>query len=245
MGKSTSGFEVSTSLGRIRSSRQRVQPTLVKRLLVIVDDRVHRQRLAIEADAAGFDAHFVTSSAEALAANSADWSPDAVVLDQLLPRAEQYATIRRLRSAFRVPLLVASDEIGTGETPFDRAVVMLTRNSLISEARHVRAETEEPPKEIIVGKLTLDTTRGVVSADGRPISISSEEAVALRVLMQRSGEYVTRQTLLAAMIQAHRDLDPRIIDVHIVRLMVKLESSTSLRIVRSQQFDAYKLVDIA
>lgn len=245
MGQSTSGFEVSTSMGRIRSSRQRVEPSLVKRLLIIVDDQVQRQRLAIEADAAGFDTHFATSSAEALASNSSDWTPDAIVLDQLLPRSEQYATIRRLRSAFRVPLLVASDEIGTGETPFDRAVVMLTRSSLINEARHVRAEIDAPPKEIIVGRLTLDTERGVASADGRAISISPEEAIALRVLMQRSGEYVTRQTLLAAMIQEHRDLDPRIIDVYIVRLMVKLENASSLRIIRSQQFDAYKLVDVA
>jgi DNA-binding response OmpR family regulator len=232
-------------MGRIRSSRQRVEPSLVKRLLIIVDDRVQRQRLAIEADAAGFDTHFVTSSAEALATSGGDWAPDAIVLDQLLPRSEQYTTIRRLRSAFRVPLLVASDEIGTGETPFDSAVVMLARSSLINEARHVRAEADAPPKEIIVGRLTLDTERGVASANGRTISISPEEAIALRVLMQRSGEYVTRQTLLAAMIQAHRDLDPRIIDVYIVRLMVKLENASPLRIMRSQQFDAYKLVDVA
>lgn len=244
MGQSVPSFEVSTSLGRIRTSRQRVEPSLVKRLLIIVDDRVQRQRLAIEADAAGFDTHFATSAAEALAMPADDWAPDAIVLDQLLPRSEQYTTIRKLRSAFRVPLLVASDEIGASETPFDRAVVMLSRGSLISEARHIRSEAEAPPKEIIVGTLTLDTERGFASAEGRAIAISPEEAVALGVLMQRAGEFVTRQTLLSAMIRAHRDLDPRIIDVHIVRLMVKLEDSTSLRIVRSQHFDAYKLVDI-
>jgi DNA-binding response OmpR family regulator len=244
MGQSVSSFEVSTSLGRIRASRQRVEPSPIRRLLVIVDDKVQQQRLAIEADAAGFDTHFATSAVEALATQHDDWSPDAIVLDQLLPRSEQYATIRKLRSAFHVPLLVASDEIGASETPFDRAVVMLSRGSLISEARHVHGEDEEPPKEIIVGKLTLNTAHGKASADGRSIAISPEEAVALGVLMHRAGEFVTRQTLLAAMIRAHRDLDPRIIDVYIVRLMVKLEDSTSLRIVRSQQFDAYKLVDI-
>lgn len=244
MGQPVSGFAMSTSLGRIRTSRQRLQPSLIKRLLIIVDDRIQRQRLAIEADAAGFDTHFVTSSAEALAIQDGDWAPDAIVLDQLLPRSEQYTAIRKLRSAYRVPLLVASDEIGANEAPLDRAVVMLSRGSLISEARHVRAEAEEPPKEIIVGKLTLDTTRGMASANGRSISISSEEAVALSVLMQRAGEFVNRQTLLSAMVRAHRDLDPRIIDVYIVRLMVKLENATSLRIVRSQQFDAYKLVDV-
>jgi DNA-binding response OmpR family regulator len=231
-------------LGRIRTSRQRIEPSPIKRLLVIVDDRVQRQRLAIEADAAGFDTHFATSAAEALAMEPDDWAPDAVVLDQLLPRSEQYTIIRKLRSAFGVPLLVATDEIGASETPFDRDVVMLSRGSLINEARHVRADAETPPKEIIVGTLTLDTARGVASADGQSVTVSPEEAVALGVLMQRSGEFVTRQTLLSAMIRAHRDLDPRIIDVYIVRLMVKLEKASSLRIVRSQQFDAYKLVEI-
>lgn len=244
MGQSTPSYEVSTSLGRIRTSRPRLAPSSIKRLLVIVDDRVQRQRLAIEADAAGFDTRFATSSAEALALQPGHWAPDAIVLDQLLPRSEQYATIRKLRSTFRVPLLVAADEIGAGEVPFDRSVVMLSRSSLISEARHVRDEAEELPKEIIVGRLTLDTARGMASADGRSIEISPEEAVALSVLMQRAGEFVTRQTLLSAMVRAHRDLDPRIIDVYIVRLMVKLETTTSLRIVRSQQFDSYKLVDI-
>jgi DNA-binding response OmpR family regulator len=244
MGQSVPNFEMSTSLGRIRTSRQRIESSPVKRLLVIVDDRVQRQRLAIEADAAGFDTHFAISAAEALGVQPDDWAPDAIVLDQLLPRSEQYAIIRKLRSTFGVPLLVASDEIGASETPFDRDVVMLSRGSLINEARHVRAQAEAPPKEMIVGTLTLDTTRGVASDGGRSITISSEEAIALGVLMQRSGEFVTRQTLLSALVRAHRDLDPRIIDVYIVRLMVKLESASSLRIVRSQQFDAYKLVDV-
>jgi DNA-binding response OmpR family regulator len=213
-------------------------------LLIIADDRVQRQRLAIEADEAGFDTHFAISSSEALAVASDSWSPDAIVLDQLLPRAEQYTAIRLLRSAFRVPLLVAAEEFGTAETPLDRSVLMISRSSLINEVRHLRNETEETPREIIVGRLTLDTARGVASADGRSISISREEAVALRVLMQSAPEYVTRQTLLSALIHASRDLDPRIVDVYVVRLMVKLESTPSLRILRSQQFDAYKLVDI-
>jgi len=71
--------------------------------------------------------------------------------------------------------------------------------------------------------------------------LAPEEAAALRLLMQHAGEYVTRQTLLSAVIQAHRDLDPRIIDVYLVRLMVKLESATPFRISRSQHFDAYRL----
>jgi DNA-binding response OmpR family regulator len=234
-------FNGSTSLGRVRTVRRPAPAPTIKRLLIIVDDRIEQRRLAIEADAAGFDTHFATSSAEAMSSREADWEPDAIVLDQLLPRAEQYATIRRLRSAFGVPLLVASDEIGTQEAPFDRSVVMLSRTSLISEARHVRDEIADEPRTATTGALTLDLDRGEAEAYGRTIVLAPEEAAALRLLMQHAGEYVTRQTLLSAVIQAHRDLDPRIIDVYLVRLMVKLESATPFRVTRSQHFDAYRL----
>ena len=59
--------------------------------------------------------------------------------------------------------------------------------------------------------------------------------------MLNHGEAVARRTLIASIGGVLRDLDPRIIDVHVVRLMVKFGPTSQVRIDRTPDREGYLL----
>ena len=120
----------------------------IVRLLIISDHERHRSELRTEAEQAGFDIRIAPDASRAIESDRLDWNPDAVLLDQLLPRSDQYAAIRALRSAFGVPAFVVSDA-GDAAYPFDRDVHLSPRQQIIAEARLFNAVVTSTPPTIV------------------------------------------------------------------------------------------------
>ena len=213
----------------------------ISRTLIISDDEQHRSLLCAEACNDGLDTRVTPDAPRAIESHQTDWSPDAIVVDLLMPRAEHYAVVRALRSAFAVPVFVISDVPGSEVFPFDQGVLFVSRLDVIAEIRQLNALATRGVDRIIAGHLQLDTRASRAIFHDRVIDLTCDEAATLAALMLNLGEAVTRRTLIASIGGVHRDFDPRIIDVHVVRLMVKLGSLPHMRIDRAPDRDGYLL----
>ena len=232
---------VSKSFGASHAERPMPAARPIVRMLIISDDELHRGLLRAEACKDGLDTRVAPDATRAIEAHQTDWTPDAIVVDQLMPRTEHYAVVRALRSAFAVPVFVVSDMPISATFPFDQGVLFLSRLAVISEIRHLNALAARDVNRIIAGNLQLDTRTSQAILSDRVIDLTRDEAATLAALMLNHGEAVTRSMLIASIGGLQRDLDPRIIDVHVVRLMVKLGPTSQVRIDRTPDREGYLL----
>jgi DNA-binding response OmpR family regulator len=214
-------------------------------LLLIVDDEPFRNRLLDLVEELGLHARQETTAVDAILAYRANWTPHAIVIDQLMPRGEYYAALRALRSAIGVPVLAVTGETRSPDHLLEPGVLLLGREAALAEIRRLTHAVDSGESVLTIGSLTLDRARCIAALDGSPLRLSPDEATTLSMLMQHEGSVVHRRTLVAAVGGLQRDLDPRIIDVHVVRLMVKLGSGSPVLIEHSQDREGYILRPIA
>src|SRR6478735_3360710 len=213
----------------------------IARVLIISDDELHRSLLRTEACNDGLDTRVAPDATRAIEVLQSDWTPDAIVVDQLMPRAEHYAVVRALRSVFAVPVFVVSDMPLSSTFSFDQGVFFRSRLAVISEIRQLNALAAREVDLIVAGNLQLDMRSSQAIFHDRVIDLSRDEAATLAALMLNHGEAVARRTLIASIGGVLRDLDPRIIDVHVVRLMVKFGPTSQVRIDRTSDREGYLL----
>jgi len=217
----------------------------IVRILIISDDESNRSLLQAEAGRDGLDARLAPDTTRALESHRTDWVPDAIVLDQLMPRAELYAVVREVRSAFAVPVFVVSDVTESSTYPLHQGVLFLSRNAVVHEIRHLIALAARNGGRIAAGNLLLDTRTSRAIFHGRVIDLTWDETAILAALMLNHGEAVSCRTLIASIGGVQRDLDPLVIDVHIARLMMRFGLTTEVRIEQTPDREGYLLRSIA
>ncbi len=99
-----------------------------------------------------------------------------------------------------------------------------------------------PGVEMIrVGDLIVMPRASRVFLAGGELAVSADEVALLARLAASAGKAVRREELRGALLGIAVDTDPRIVDVHLVRLMVKLDGAASVRLRRTPANDAYLL----
>ena len=151
----------------------------IARVLIISDDELHRSLLRTEACNDGLDTRVAPDATRAIEVLQTDWTPDAIVVDQLMPRAEHYAVVRALRSVFAVPVFVVSDMPLSSTFSFDQGVFFRSRLAVISEIRHLNALAAREVDLIIAGNLQLDMRSSQAIFHDRVIDLSRDEAATL------------------------------------------------------------------
>lgn len=159
---------------------------------------------------------------------------DALVLDLGLPGLDGHAILRRLRSNDqRLPVLVLTardslaqrvDTLHGGADdflakPFELAELEARLLALVRRSRGV-----EHPR-MACGPLVFDpVTRQFVLHDDA-LSLSPREHAMLRVLIQRSGEPLSRQQLITRVFADDEEVQSSAIDVLVHRLRKRLQGS--------------------
>ncbi|MCG6552154.1 MAG: response regulator transcription factor [Candidatus Magnetominusculus sp. LBB02] len=172
-----------------------------------------------------------------------------IVLDVMLPGANGFEVLRRIRAVSRVPVLMLT---ARGED-IDRIVGLeigaddympkpFNPRELVARIRAIlrRVETAQPPKaagRLVVGGIELNAATRTVLCDGKKVDLTSVEFAVLEALMQRVGQVVSRDELVR--LAMGRDLlaYDRSIDVHVSSLRKKLgpqaDQSERIKTVRS------------
>ncbi|RJQ84923.1 MAG: DNA-binding response regulator [Desulfobacteraceae bacterium] len=158
-------------------------------------------------------------------------APDLVILDIMLPGMNGFEVLKRLRQFSRVPVImltargdladrVTGLELGADDylpKPFEprelvariQAVLRRVQPSAIDRVQHF-------------GRLTVDFGRRQVLMDHRDAELTTNEFLALQVLLRRPGEVVDRDQILQELRGMDSDAFNRSADITMSRLRQKL-----------------------
>ncbi|WP_037313059.1 response regulator transcription factor [Amycolatopsis orientalis] len=175
--------------------------------LLVVDDEPHIADLvATVARYEGWQA-VTAGSGEAALAKAAEFVPDIVVLDLMLPGIDGFTVLDKLResgTAVPVVFLTAKDATadrvaGLTRGGDDYLVKPFSVEELMARLRAVlrRSSKESRTAALLrVGDLTLNEDTREVARDGEPAELTPTEYELLRYLMRRSPSVLTKAQIL-------------------------------------------------
>ncbi|MEV6069534.1 response regulator transcription factor [Nocardia sp. NPDC052001] len=198
------------------------------RILVVEDAEAIRAAVAAGLRAAG---HEVLGRADGalLEQDLAQFRPDVVVLDVMLPGRDGFALLEvvRARSASGVLMLTARDGVedrvrglraGSDDyvvKPFELAEVVARVDALLR--RMGRARTR-----ITVGDLVVDVDSGSVRRADIPVALTATEFKLLTYLAGNRDRVVTKTQILTA-VWGYDNYDPNLVEVNVSAVRRKLE----------------------
>jgi DNA-binding response OmpR family regulator len=211
-----------------------------KKTILVVDDEPHIV-LGLR-DALEFEGFRVISAAQgkdgiALARSE---SPDAVILDLMLPDVNGYAVCEELRRLDpRVPIVMLTarsqetDKIrGLDSGADDYVTKPFGVNELIARIRAIfrraqGARTTAVPETLVLGEgeVTVSFTAHTVTARGHEHQLSFYEVELLRMLAERAGQPVSRDEILSKIWGLDGAPTNRTVDNFVVKLRKKIEKS--------------------
>lgn len=156
---------------------------------------------------------------------------DALILDLGLPGMNGHTFLTRLRARDdRTPVLVLTardslseriDTLHEGADDFLHKPFVIEELEARLSALIRRSRGREHPRWNL-GLLSLDATTKRFTVSGHALALSPREFAVLKVLIQRSGEPVTKQQILDRISPEEQDINLEAIEVLIHRLRKKL-----------------------
>lgn len=177
--------------------------------------------------------HAVTTSDSGMSglASAVDNPPDVVLLDLGLPDIDGLQVLAMLRAVSATPVIIITardndaDMVRALDSGADDYVVKpFGIEQIDARLRAVLRRSGSAVVEgpLVVGGLTIDPRRRLVTLDGKPIDLSRKEFDLLLALAHRPGEVVTKRELLAEVWRQSYGGGDRTVDVHLSWLRRKL-----------------------
>jgi DNA-binding response OmpR family regulator len=202
----------------------------VPNLLVIEDDDRIRTSLGLALEDEGYEVSGASTAEEGLRRQSSD-PADAVLMDLMLPGADGFECIRRMRRFDEVPIVVISartdthDIVAALEAGADDYVTKpVAVKELSARLRAVRRRLQPPfPTACYtIGDLEVRPDAGEVCVRGEQVAVTRTEFRLLCELAEHAGQVLSREQLLQR-VWEYDFGDERLVDVHIGRLRRKVE----------------------
>lgn len=211
-------------------------------ILVIDDDAELCELLADYLGAEGFRVDSAEDGRVGLA-RAESGAYGLVILDVMLPGANGFEVLRRLRSVSSVPVLMLTArgedvdrivglEMGADDylaKPFNPRE-LLARIRAIGRRADTRAQAASPRDPVRVADVALDPSRRVATRGGEPLPLTGAELTLLEVLMRAAGAVVDREELAEKVLGRRFSPFDRSIDVHVSNLRRKLDGDGVERI---------------
>lgn len=200
------------------------------RILVVEDDPILRDGLAVGLKLAGFSPDAVACIADADAAMRT-FAYEAVVLDVMLPDGSGVDFLAdRRRADDRTPILLLTARDQTGDRiagldagaddylgkPFDLDELAARLRALVRRNAGRAAATLQW-RDIVLDPATLGVTRA-----GRAVSLTRREFTILRALMERPGAILAKPALEEAIYGWQEGVESNTVEVHVHHLRNKI-----------------------
>jgi two-component system KDP operon response regulator KdpE len=205
-----------------------------ERVLIIDDEPQIRRALHSALNAHGYAVAVAENGTTGLEA-IATWSPDAIVLDLVMPGIDGFAVLRETRTWSLVPIIVLSargdeaDKVTALDQgaddyltkPFGMAELLARLRVMLRRARI------GIPELLTAGDVTIDLRRYLVSRGGREVHLTPTEFDLLRVLASEAGKVLTHRQLLERVWGNYAAENSQQLRVYINYLRRKLEDDSS------------------
>jgi DNA-binding response OmpR family regulator len=203
------------------------------RILIIEDDASILRGLELNLGLEGFVVRTATDGPQGLKL-AAEWKPDLVMLDIMLPTLSGYDVCRELRRrGSNVPILMLSAkgtemdrvqglDLGADDyvsKPFGLQELLARLKALLRRSRAPAGNA----KVLRFGGVEADFAAGEVRRDGNPVEMTVREMKLLEYLTSRDGRVVTRQMILDSVWGENYFGTERTVDNFITRLRQKLD----------------------
>jgi two-component system response regulator MprA len=224
------------------------------RILVVDDDPELRAAVSEAMRVQGFEVALASDGAQALAEVSR-WSPDALVLDVLMPGLDGLAVCRRLRAlGDRVPILVltALDSLSDRVDGLDAgADDYLVKPFALRELQaRVRALLRRAAPDLGDGggarglryaDVDFDPATRTGSRAGRFLEFTRTEAALLELFLEHPEQVLTREVIMDRVWGEVFGPDSNSLTVYIGYLRRKLEAEGGSRLVQTVHGVGYRL----
>ena len=174
---------------------------------------------------------------------------DLVILDVMLPGLDGWQLLQIIRRKSQVPVLfltardavedrVKGLELGADDylvKPFSYAELLARVRTLLRRG---------PPREVEqfqVADLQLDVLRRRVQRGAERITLTNKEFALLQLLMERSGEVLSRTQIASQVWQMNFDSDTNVVDVAIRRLRAKVDDPFTPKLIHTVRGMGYTL----
>ncbi|MCP5521514.1 MAG: response regulator [Verrucomicrobiales bacterium] len=207
----------------------------MKQKILVVDDEPDAVELiAFNLKAAGFEVISAMDGESALR-RARQESPDAIVLDLMLPEVDGLEVCKMLRrnsTTASVPIIMLTAkaeevdriiglELGADDyvtKPFSPRELVLRVKNLLKR----QGAPEGDADRMEFGELLIDVPRHLVTVKDRSVDLTATEFKLLTVLAQRRGRVQSRERLLRDVWNYDSLIDTRTVDTHLRRLREKL-----------------------
>jgi OmpR family response regulator RpaB len=212
------------------------------KILIADDDSAVRRVLLTRFELQGHQLVAAENGADAIGLMQS-FRPDLVILDVMMPEMDGFQVTEQIREQSDVPiiLLTALDsvkqritglELGADDyivKPFSLKELEARIRCVMRRCINSRFGTDKAGstrnQHLMVEDLRIDVIRRKVHRGDERIRLTGMEFNLLELLLNRSGEPISRPEILEAIwgFRPERGADCRVVDVHISRLRAKLE----------------------
>ncbi len=213
---------------------KRMQHYEAPKILIVEDETMVADVVSRYLKRDGFEV-MTASDGEAALEMAAEWSPDLVLLDLMLPKIDGLEVCRRLRAESTVPIIVVTakgDEadriVGLELGADDYVSKPFSPRELVARVRAVLRRTRQPvapPAEgtVRVGPIAIDPAGRQATVRNEPVELTAKEFDLLWFLVRNVGQVFTRTQLLDQVWDYEYFGDESTVTVHIHRLRSKIE----------------------
>jgi len=215
--------------------------TYKSNILIVDSETSVRQLLAKRFIYIGYKVFLSTNGTEALKIINRE-NINLVILDILIPKIDGYEVCRQIRKSLHIPIIILTALDGftnrimgreSGANDFIIKPVSLKELEIIvsynlRQYNFQRIKKLPIQQEIFYfGSLIVNLTKQQVFINNRQLLLTKIEFSLLKLLVQNAGRKLSRAIILDNIwgYTPERDIDTRIVDVHISRLRSKLEKN--------------------
>ena len=206
----------------------------MEKILVADDDRNIAELLRLYLEKEGYSVTLACDGVDAMEKFNSE-TPDIILLDIMMPRLDGWQVCREIRQKSSCPIIMLTAkgetfdkvlglELGADDyvvKPFDSKEIVARIKAVLR--RSGKSTTESDVKEVSYDKLVVNMTKYELKVDGKVVDTPPKELELLYHLASNPNRVYTRDQLLNEVWGFEYYGDSRTVDVHVKRLIEKLE----------------------
>lgn len=175
---------------------------------------------------------------------------DLVILDVMLPGVDGFAVLSALRTARQIPVLMLTARGQTNDKvrgfdlgADDYLVKPFQFPELLARVRALLKRGKAAVVDLVqrVADLEVDPIRHRAVRAGQRIDLTAKEFALLALLVQRSGEVLSRTEIASLVWDIHFDSETNVVDVAMRRLRAKVDTPFDTALIHTVRGVGYVL----